>query len=345
MSSLIKNVLVIGASGNIGQPIVTALLSANFTVSVLTRETSNSTFPPNVAVHKTDYSTPSLLQAFKGQDAIVSAIATLSTVRICFPYCANSTGNSIVTHRQSIQTSIVEAAAQAGVKRFIPSEYGIDTSIPAVEDVVPLTKPKRDTIAQLRAFESKGLSWTAIIVGSFFDWTYEIPGLMGWDVPARKALIFDNGTYEYEATNTEQIARAVVAVLKPEHIEETKNQYVYINSFTVTQNQVLATLEKITGDKFSVEHLQVAEVSRRSLLKIKYPDSHGLEDDPKYDSIGFGVILAAIYGQGGFNNYSKTRGLWNERLGLPREDVEESLRRALGNVEIAANTEHTRPNY
>jgi len=156
---------------------------------------------------------------------------------------------------------------------------------------------------------------------------------MGWNVPARKALIFDNGTYEYEATNTEQIARAVVAVLNPQHLEETKNQYVYINSFTVTQKQVLGTLEKITGDKFAVQHLEAGELSRRSLLKMKSPESHGLVEDAKYDSIEFGVILAAIYGSGRFNNYSKTRELWNERLGLPREDVEESLRRALGNVE------------
>jgi hypothetical protein len=50
-----------------------------------------------VGVIKIDYSTSSLLEAFRDQDAIVSAIAT-------FP-----------------QVPIVDATVTAGVKRFIPS--------------------------------------------------------------------------------------------------------------------------------------------------------------------------------------------------------------------------------
>jgi hypothetical protein len=45
--------------------------------------------------------------------------------------------------------------------------------------------------------------------------------------------------------------------------------------------------------------------------------------------ISFGVIVAAIYGHGGFNDFSKTRGLWNEKLGLPEEDLEASLAQIL----------------
>ncbi|CZR58425.1 related to 2`-hydroxyisoflavone reductase [Phialocephala subalpina] len=306
MSSPIKNVIIIGASGSIGPSTISSLLSSNFTVSVLTRLTSNSTlpstfpstFPSTVTVIRSDYSTPSLLSAFKNQDAVISAIATFST---------------------SEQISIIDAAVQAGVKRFIPSEYGIDTQVPEVAELLPPAKPKQDTVAHLRAKEGEGMSWTAICVGTFFDWTFARPGLQGWNVPARKATIFDGGEYEYEATNLDQIGRAINSVLLPEHLEETKNQYVYVNSFTTTQNAVLKVLEKITGEKFEVEHKTVEETYRMGLEQLR---SGGLGP--------VSVITAVLYGKGGVNNFSKSRGLWNERLGLLREDLEECLRGVVG---------------
>jgi 5,10-methylene-tetrahydrofolate dehydrogenase/methenyl tetrahydrofolate cyclohydrolase len=45
MSSIIKNIIVIGASGSAGQPIVTALLVAGFNVSVLTQNILNGNLP------------------------------------------------------------------------------------------------------------------------------------------------------------------------------------------------------------------------------------------------------------------------------------------------------------
>jgi hypothetical protein len=63
------------ASGNLGKPILQALLdSSDFSVSVLIRKSSDAVFPPGVLVHKTDFSKLSFLSAFEGQYAIVSAV-------------------------------------------------------------------------------------------------------------------------------------------------------------------------------------------------------------------------------------------------------------------------------
>jgi 5,10-methylene-tetrahydrofolate dehydrogenase/methenyl tetrahydrofolate cyclohydrolase len=80
-STPIKTVMVIGASGSVGPPIVEALLASGFSVSALTRASSNSTFAAGTKVVKADYSPDSLLEAFKGQDAVISTIATFSTQR------------------------------------------------------------------------------------------------------------------------------------------------------------------------------------------------------------------------------------------------------------------------
>ena len=149
MSQELKNVIVIGASGNIGQLIVSSLLAANLTVSALTRSTSTATFPPHVSVHKTDYSHASLLAAFKGKDAVVSAIATYSTTQ---------------------QNAVIDAAVEAGVKRFLPSEYGVDTSRPEIYECLPPAIMKQQVVDYLKTKEKDGLSWTAICVGAWFDW-------------------------------------------------------------------------------------------------------------------------------------------------------------------------------
>lgn len=308
MSSPVKNVIVVGASGSVGPSIISALVSKGFSVSVLTRETSTATFSNDVAVHRTDYSPQSLLKAFKGQDAVVSALATTAGEQ---------------------QVPLIDAAIAAGVNRFIPSEFGIDTSDPQIADVIPPIQGKLDTVKYLRKKESEGLSWTAVCVGAIFDWTFQYPGLMGWNVPARKATIFDGGNTQFEATNLDQIGKAIAAILLLESFDDTKNKFVYINSFTVTQNQILSALEKVTGGRFAVEYVASAEVMRQSLKQMQAPKDAESESDSSYASIPFGMIAAAIYNYGGFNNFSATKGLWNKKLGLTDGDLEATLARVV----------------
>ena len=147
----LPSVLVIGASGNLGRVLIPHLLAAGHTVSALTRSTSTSTatLPEAITVHRTDYSHGSLLAAFRGVDAIVSVTSTYST---------------------ATQKNIIDAAVEAGVKHFLPSEYGVDTSQPSISEVLPPALMKQETVAYLRTKESAGLSWTALCVGAWFDW-------------------------------------------------------------------------------------------------------------------------------------------------------------------------------
>ncbi|KAH7333436.1 hypothetical protein BKA65DRAFT_479980 [Rhexocercosporidium sp. MPI-PUGE-AT-0058] len=303
MSSPIKKVTIIGASGDIGRAAITALLSDGFNVSVLTRESSNAEFPSEVTVFKTDYSTASLLRAFKGQDAIVSAIAAASAQQ---------------------QTAIIDAAITSGIRRFIPSEFGMDTADPRAAAFVPALKLKQETIKYLQTKQDSGLSWTAIVVGSLFDWTFKYPGLMGWNLPERKATIFDGGSYEYEATDLAQMGRTIAAVLKPENLESTKNEFVYVNSFTITQNRVLAGFNRLLERDLEVGSGSAGELGRQGLEGIERGEGWQAHKD---------TIVAGIYGYGELNNYSKTRGLWNERLGLPEHKLEESLKRILASLD------------
>lgn len=311
MASPIKKVIVVGASGNIGTTIISSLLENKFDVSALTRSTSKATFPSTVTVIRTDYTTASLIEAFKGQDAVVSTIATFSTGQ---------------------QASIVNAAVNAGVRRFIPSEYGVDTSLPQVKDVLSIAMPKQRTIELLKTKEASGLSWTGVIVGGFFDWAFAIPGLMGWDLPGRKVTIFDGGDVQYEATTMLQIGRTVAALLTAEHEDATKNKYIYVNSFTVTQNKVLNILEELTGDKFAVTHATRAALVKTGQESYSKAIAEGNTGDGDYVPGAMEMITAQILDNDGLNKYSKRRGLWNDKLGLPKEDLKTVLTQIVENA-------------
>ncbi|KAF1981453.1 NmrA-like family protein [Aulographum hederae CBS 113979] len=300
MASPIKNVIVIGAGGNTGPSIVNSLLASGFTVSILARESSTSTFPAGLAVHRTDYSPASLLSAFNGQDAVVSVITTFST---------------------SQQKVVIDAAAEAGVKRFLPSEYGLDTSrADAIEEAPPVVM-KRDAVERLRSKEGQGMSWTAVCVGIYFDWALEL-GFMGWSIPTRSATIYNGGTSSYSATNLARIGEAVSAVLL--HPAETANQYVYVHSFAVTQQRVLAALEASTGAKFAVTEAQSEELKKEGLAALEKGD----------EAVGLmKTVGAAVYGPKGLFDFGGRAEEWMKVLGLEEENLEEVVGKIVKKVD------------
>ncbi|KAF4503065.1 2`-hydroxyisoflavone reductase [Fusarium agapanthi] len=291
--SPVRKVAVIGASGNVGKSAVKALLQEGFQVTGLTRESSNSTPPQGISTIKTDYSEESLVEALKGHDAVVSTASGIAVGQI-LPF----------------QKLMVNAAIKAGVKVFVSSEFGIDTANPEAPKVIPFVHDKIDTLDYIKTKNGE-LSWIAIVSGAMFDWGLNIPGFGGFNVVARTATLYGGGGIAYEATNLDQVGRAIAKSLK--NLEITCNQHVYVNSFTVTQNDVLRALEKATGDKFQVSHGTVDELWEGGTEQVRNGNPMG----------ALAQISGAIYGRGGVANYSVDKGLWNDKIGLPGENLEE----------------------
>ena len=70
----------------------------------------------------------------------------------------------------SAQKGFIDAALIAGVKRFIPSEFSVNTMSPTVQDLVPVFQVKKDIIDHLISKEKDGMAWTGIATGLLFDW-------------------------------------------------------------------------------------------------------------------------------------------------------------------------------
>ncbi|KAL8935425.1 MAG: hypothetical protein Q9216_005429 [Gyalolechia sp. 2 TL-2023] len=299
----LKNVIVLGASGNLGKPIIDALLAAGgFTVTAMTRKSSSATFPSEVKVQSIDDTYPSdqLLPALKGQDALINLLPSLSAKE------ANT---------------IADTAAEAGVKRYIPPEFGSDTGNPEVVALIPVFAGKAEMTEYLKTKESAGMSWTAVINGAFFDWGLHT-GFLGFDLKSHSATIFDSGDAPVNTTTLSTVAQAIVAILS--NPAETANRHVYIQSAKATQNQILAALEKSTGAKWNVGKRSAAEASRTGGEKLAKGDMSGFAD----------VITGGIYRGEPAADYEVTRGLDNELLGLKQVAVEELVDRVVKGQEV-----------
>ena len=274
MSSPIRTVAIAGASGNLGPAILDQLLAADFAVTVLTRADSKSTFPSNVKVVKVDYaSLDSLTSALQGQDAFVS---TLSHTAI--------TG----------QIRLVDAALAAGVKRFIPSEFGSDTNNALARKLpVYADKVKVQGYIEEKAKEHHGFTYTGIYTSAFFDWGLRLGLLLGKEK-------YDGGEQRFSVTRLETIGKAVVAVLqKP---QETANRDVYVHDAVVTQNQ----MAKMSGKEWEAEEVSTEVAEREAYAELEKPQ-------PDFRLALYGFIKRAIWGRGYGGEFTKVD---NEMLGL-----------------------------
>jgi len=119
-----QRIAIIGASGLLGKPIVNQLSKAGFALTLLSRDSSKlkETFSElqGVTFVEADVDdTEDLKKAFNGTlllemltigiDAIISVVGSLAL---------------------ATQIGYIDAAVEAGVKRFIPSEFGCDTQAP-----------------------------------------------------------------------------------------------------------------------------------------------------------------------------------------------------------------------
>ena len=114
----------------------------------------------------------------------------------------------------------------------------------------------------------------------------------------------DGGNRPFSTTNLSQVGNAVVAVLsKP---EDTANQFITVESFTATQNEILTELEKASGEKWKVSELttKAAKTEGQALLA-------------KGDFSGIMQLLKVIYfGEGYGSDFGTEAASGNKKLGL-----------------------------
>lgn len=246
-----------GATGNLGLPTLSALLSAGYSVTTLTRIGGNASKLPahaNLTVAQVDFtSTTSIKPTLEGVQVVVSCFATAAL---------------------GSQNPLIDAAVAAGVTRFIPADFGMDTQNPLAIQL-PVGKIKYETQAYLREQTAHHpcFSWTAIAVGWFLDWTLQM-GIIA-DVKNRRATLFNGGDVAFSATTLSDIAKAVVGVV--EHQDETANRLIFVQSARMTQNQLIQYAKDKDGEEWTTTIKSTEEVRKEVFEELGKSDGSDME--------------------------------------------------------------------
>lgn len=300
MSSKITKVALAGATGNLGPAILDQLLVAGFQVTALTRANNGGaarSFPAAVKVAPVDYdSLDSLVSALRGQDAVVSTLASAALAK---------------------QLLLVDAAAQAGVKRFIPSDFGSDTvnpksaALPAYGDKVAVQKALQEKAAQ-----PGGMTYTIVLNGPFLDWGVQVGFVLG--IGRRHVTLYDGGDRVFSTTTLPTIGRAVAGVLRKP--EETKNRPVYVHDTATTLRALYEKGKKATpGETWTEEVVSIDDELAEGWAELK-------KERPDPGKFVMKFIHAAIWGEGYGAHFEKTD---NELLGI-KELTDDEVQAIIG---------------
>jgi hypothetical protein len=305
----IKNIAIVGAGGQSGKFIVSALLEKKaFNITALSRADSSSVPPSDVHVATVDYDKPdTLVSALKNQDAL---IITMS-----------------VRAPPGQQAKLIEAAAKAGVQWVLPNEFGGNTDNQAGTDT-GIAIPKRK---DRKLIEELGVSsWIGMVTSFWYEYSLAGPSLYGIDIANRKVLWFDDGKQRIRTSTWPQVGRAVANLLalpiKAEEgdgqgmaLESYRNKFVNISSFTLNQREMLDSVQRVTGTTDADWKMESTTAKERF-------DS-GRKRMAEGDRIGFAHALYSRYFFPG-----ETAGLYeldNEKLGLPEEDLDEYTKQSV----------------
>ncbi|CZR69917.1 uncharacterized protein PAC_19817 [Phialocephala subalpina] len=256
--STIRKVVVLGASGNVGRPIVGALIASGFDVTAVSRSTINSSTSNLSAKYlTTDYSYSSLSDVFKNQDAIV---------------CAYNPAAAAAHHK-----AIAVAALACGIKHLITPDFSSDT-FNAHVDELQIFEPKRKAQRYLeRKIQDAGSSmhWTAIICGPFWDWA--IPrGIFWLDPKSRTVTIFGSGNQRISMSGISMVGRASVEVLS--RPEKYVNRPAYFADYTISNNQLLAIAEEVAKEKWNTRSVSLGGLREEGLKQWDEDTKNGVHD-------------------------------------------------------------------
>ncbi|EFQ27219.1 NmrA-like family protein [Colletotrichum graminicola] len=304
----VRSVLIVGANGTLGTKILDALVAAkSFKLSALKRASSRSKLPYStdqvqIIEVDDDLSFEGLEKAFKGQDVVIVSFRL----------------RNLEQHLR-----IAEAASAAGVKHFMPADFGsIDADNPRARELIPLYRYKLAVRqkAQELADNNPKFAWTGIVCGHFFDWGVK-EGFLHAYLDRKTIDVIDGGNIKASVATLPRVGEAVVRILDLGVTEVTKNKTLFIQSFCITQNELLQSLEKATGSRWTVNKVESESFIKEHKKKADAGDAEAIED--------------LVFAVGQLDaNWTERDGFAMKTLGLKDEDLDTVIAEVVANPAV-----------
>ncbi|KZV89732.1 NAD(P)-binding protein [Exidia glandulosa HHB12029] len=300
-----RRIVYLGASGPFGETMTEELLNAGWHVVILARDPSKIPARSNTTIVQytpTDHS--SLVAAMRGAEVVLCSTGGTSADPLGF------------------QKPLIDAAIEAGVKRYIPTEYAGDLQHPR-SAANAIHQGRRAVLAYLKEKAEKGeIQWTMFHTGGFIEMGLRT-GFLKIDVKGRKAVIRDGGNDGVVHVTYRTTARATVRALSTEHFAATANRAVRTGDATLTQSQLLQLVEKAAGTKFEVANETAAESLQRGLGNSKL-----MAGEADFAAVR-DIILSDFYVKDNYCQWSLTDNEW---LGVETQNLEEVINKVVKEI-------------
>jgi hypothetical protein len=218
-----------------------------------------------------------------------------------------------------VHSMLVKAAGKAAVPYVMPNLYGGDIQNTAVMQESMNGKAYRERLADFEGIET---SWIALVCGFWYEFGLALKKpFFGFDIPGRSVTFYDNGDTKIDVSTWNQCGRAVAGLLSlPESgaspcVSDWKNKPLYINSFKVSQRDMLDSLHRVLGttDKdWTIDFEPTDQRFKRGLQELKAGNMSGFPT----------ASYARIFYPNGDGDFSSKWGISNELLALPQEDLD-----------------------
>ena len=153
----------------------------------------------------------------------------------------------------------------------------------------------------------------------------------GFDIKNRRVTLYDDGNEKINTSTWELCGRAVASLLSLPvtadaggelAVEGWKNEGLHMASFLISQRDMLDSLHRVLGT--SDEDWTITKQPAEERYQ------QGMQQLQGGDMLGFAkAMYARCFTKGAGGDYETGYGIDNEKLGLPREDLDEATKRAV----------------
>ncbi|TFK54330.1 hypothetical protein OE88DRAFT_1654953 [Heliocybe sulcata] len=169
------------------------------------------------------------------------------------------------------QTAPAKAAKQAGVKLFVPSEFGMSTPDLPREGFLAVKPEFQDALREI------GVPYALFYTGNWLDWVFR--PIFGWDSANGRVAIPGDGNAPMSATSRTDASRYVVHVLTHLPRDQLEGKTFRVEADRKTWNEILQLYQSKTG----------------RIMQATYKPVSKLQAALKWDSREFADIANIIF--------------------------------------------------
>ena len=292
-----------------GKHLTEQVLKSGFVVTAIARPSSTGKLPEGIQVARVDYSgddDTALVEALRGQQALIITMAVMAP--------------------PDTISKLVRAAAKAGVPYVLPNWFGHDAANDSLCNDSWLSSSRDKNLSEIK---NLGVSSYLLLCCNFW---YEFslgggPDRFGFDFQKRSFIWFDDGNVAFNVTTWPQCGRAIANLLslkelpddendKSPTLSQFRNQPIYVSSFRLSQRDMFESVKRVT--KTTDADWTITQESAEQRWK---------DGTTALKQGNFGAFTKMLYSRMFFPNgggdIQSSRGLHNEQLGLPIEELDQ----------------------